>query len=301
MICLAAVLGMMIDRARDPSFWHWLAPDEVATASTLPQIEPSQAAWQEAVVPGPDDRDAEQHVLGEKLLDVVSDRASIGVEEMPAYWRLMNWSRAQTFADLQARARQDLLFSQLWSQPETYRGQLLQLRLHVRRAIAHDAPKNSAGVPQVYELWGWTDDSKSFPYVVLCNELPPGVPLGAEIRKEVTFAGYFLKLMAYEAYDKARAAPLLIGRIQALPDLPTASVERGRNGREFWGFFVLGGATFLGVCLFSRRRKLPTSPEASHVFDPQAWQLAPSFAGLDDVNSIDVGEVASSDAKNSDA
>ncbi len=34
MICLAVLLGMLVDRARDPLFWRWLAPHEAGAAVT---------------------------------------------------------------------------------------------------------------------------------------------------------------------------------------------------------------------------------------------------------------------------
>ena len=140
-------------------------------------------------------------------------------EEMPAYWRLMKWTRAETFAAMDHRAARDVPRLGLLEQPERYRGHLLRLRLHILRILDWEAPKNSADVKRVYEAWGWTDQSNSL-YVCAFTELPAGMKTGESQHEEGVFVGYFLKDLGYQALKRNHAAPLLVGRLQARSRLP---------------------------------------------------------------------------------
>jgi hypothetical protein len=128
----------------------------------------------------------------------------------------MKWARSLSFAELEERARRDVPFTKLWEQPDSHRGELIRLRLHVRRVIEHDnLAQNSAGLDTVYEISGVTDESKTNPYVVVCFELPPEIPVETNTYAEVVFVGYFLKIWAYSGGDeKNRGAPFLIGRVK---------------------------------------------------------------------------------------
>ncbi len=115
--------------------------------------------------------------------DAVSDRTELAVEENAGLLALDELEpnsivrRSRRSGTSRRRVRTALVAA------GKYRGELLHMRLHIRRALMHEAPTNKAGLKQVYELWGWTEESKSFPYVVLCSELPPGITLGAEVTK----------------------------------------------------------------------------------------------------------------------
>lgn len=147
----------------------------------------------------------------------VSDHAPLAAEEMPAYWRLMTWARERTFDELWKQSRGDILYTQLRQKPEAYRGKIVRLQLRLRRSLRHEAPQNRANVRQVYEAWGCTPESHPYPYLIVFSAPPPEFPLGATIDAEVSFAGYFLKSMAYESNGKKQGAPLLIGRVQWKP------------------------------------------------------------------------------------
>jgi hypothetical protein len=152
-----------------------------------------------------------------KQFEAIGEKSELALEEMPAYWRLMKWTRAQTFDELQTRAAGDVLYTQFFEEPQKYRGVPVRLRLHVKQIVAWDAPVNSAGVKTVYEVSGVTDDSGSYYYIVVCSELPAGMRPGTKLDEEGVFVGYFLKVMPYQASIKRLAAPLMIGRLRAVP------------------------------------------------------------------------------------
>lgn len=267
MLTLLIVLGLIYARARDPQTWRWLAPDdatpsdsdgvkaEAATGSKSPPVREPR----ETIASGPTDRDAEETKAAVQLLAAISDKAPLAPAEMPAYWRLMKWARAQSFDDLARRALRDIPFTHLFEVPDKYRGQPLRLRLHIKRILEYDAPPNPLGVERVYEAWGWTDDSKSYPYVVVFSELPSGLRVGSDVQEEGVFVGYFLKTMSYIAFDKSRAAPLLVGRLRAIDKKVARTTSAGNN---IW-HWLAGGALllFIGtrVWLFLSRRRQPLS------------------------------------------
>ncbi|MFO1019162.1 MAG: hypothetical protein U0903_00460 [Planctomycetales bacterium] len=224
LVFLLALIGVMINWARKPENWKWLASERGATVvvATTALEEPGTAPRRETVEPGPTDLDPQEKKSVQMAYEVIKDRAPLSVEEMSAYWKFMGWTRHQSFAEMLKRARKDLLFVHLWEQPEKYRGELIELRVHLRRILSHDAPANNANVKTVYEAWGPTDDSKSYPYVLVMSELPDQMPMGAKIEEEGVFVGYFLKNLAYEAFNARRAAPLLVGRLQRIAPRPSA-------------------------------------------------------------------------------
>lgn len=288
MLAMLAVLWMMAARARDPDTWRWLTSDpeggkkterdpEIADHAPPPAkaLRPAAAESADVAVPGPTDEDPEELDAAREEFQAVSDREPLAVEEMPAYWRLMKWARAQSFDQLKKRAAAEargqpgghIFFTQVWEQPEKYRGKLLYLRLHLKRALAHEAPENALGVKQVYEAWGWTEESKSFPYLVVFPDRPAGLPLGPDIHEEAVFVGYFLKLMSYEAFDVRRAAPLVIGRLHWKENLARTALRQNRPG-YFWPVALGGGVLLLvlvlrWVYLFRRPRKRQRSVETA--------------------------------------
>lgn len=221
------IVGMMYSRARDPRTWRWLAPEDGAPpvaalpAHAGPNAPTPPTAPTETVVPGPTDLDELDSPEVQTQFAALGDKAELAREDMPAYWRLMRWTRAQTFDELLARADQNVLYTQFFTgDPNNQRGKPFRLRLHIKRIVElkdQDVPDNSAGVNRLYEVWGTTDDSKTYLYVAVCPELPPGMQPGHEISEEGVFVGYFLKVMPYEAAVKRLAAPLMIGRLRAVP------------------------------------------------------------------------------------
>lgn len=232
LVLLLFIVGLCVLRARQPGFWTWIAIDDsrqlVLSAQDLPQnqLHTMVKAHKASAETG-----AATQVINNTLPDEwssftaetqpIEDRQALQQVDMPAYWRLMSWAKSESFLELLQRANPHVLFVNLWEEPQVHRGQPVRLRLNVRRVLSYQAGENNLGITQLYEAWGWTTDSKSFPYVVVFPELPAGLPLGADVNAEVEFAGYFLKVMAYDAYETRRGAPLLIGQLRLLQ--PTAT------------------------------------------------------------------------------
>ena len=269
LLLVIAVLWMLYGRMRDPATWRVLldANDDAAVAAQPSEPAPIPTPAAETVVAGPNDLNETEVAEAQEMFQLVGDRTTLKPREMHAYWRLMTWSRTVPFAELQQRALHDVPFTQLWEQPERYRGKPISLRLHVRRVLKYDAPANPQKLPQTYEAWGWTDESRSFPYVVVFPECPDGLPVGTDVRGEVEFVGYFLKVMSYTAFDTARGSPLLVGRVQVPAELSKPAPARTDPSLILWVMVIGIAATgiFVWMQFRSRRvvrnRSLPTDSE----------------------------------------
>ncbi len=237
-LMMLVVVGLVYFQMRDARNWRWLeaADDNDAPQAVKPAKEKEVASqWKETRITAPNDQNEEEHAVGLMQLDALLDKSAVQDVEMPAYWRLLKWSRSQSFEKLDERARRDVVFAQLAQRPEQFRGKLLRLRLHIRRIMRHDEVKeNSAEASRVFELWGFTDESKSYPYSVVVPEIPAWFKTGGEVEEECVFVGYFFKMLPYEAFDKTRLAPLLIGRLRPVnaPPKKKAAAAAGNSPVE---------------------------------------------------------------------
>jgi hypothetical protein len=288
MICCLLILGMIYSHAKNPQTWRWLVNEGNvrADAATEPNNDdkPAEPAPKEAIIPGPTDDDPAESKAAQPLFDIQTDRAPLAPTEMPAYWTAMRWARAQSFDEMSKRARENVRYAELWEQAEEYRGDLLKLRLHIRRVLEYDAPENSSGAAKVYEAWGWTDDSKSFPYILVFSELPPGMKVGAEVHEEGVFVGYFLKTMLYTAYDANRAAPLLVGRMRHIAS-PTIARRNATGANDFWTMVVVGGALLIVAGFAFRYYRGRTRSQAGAQAEPNEASLEDWLRDQTDTNA----------------
>lgn len=155
------------------------------------------------------------------LLSVVTDNSlRMAKREMPAYWELVRKTANSSFNELDEVSNSRTKFNDFYNEPAKHRGELVTLDIVVRRVTKYDAEaENSAGIKSVYEIWGSTDQSQAWLYVFITNALPEGFDEETLLRKKTSFAGYFLKLLAYQPGSaspnaKPLLAPLLVGRFK---------------------------------------------------------------------------------------
>ena len=292
---LLIVLGLIYSWASKPQSWRWLednsaAPDAADGRMALAEMGPStdggpgaagKAAADETVVAAPTDVDPAEREQAQHLFEAVSDKTVLAPEEMPAYWRLMKWTRAQTFAAMDHRAARDVPRLGLLEQPERYRGHLLRLRLHILRILDWEAPKNSADVKRVYEAWGWTDQSNSL-YVCAFTELPAGMKTGESQHEEGVFVGYFLKDLGFQALKRNHAAPLLVGRMQRVESSAPAPLVAQSDWHWLWMAAVIFVAIGFGVAWLRLRRVRPANvaaPSAADEAEMEDWFRSEGTAG----------------------
>ena len=243
MMALLFVVGMLIYWTRDPAMWRWIADDAPDDTAATTKLTPAETQDEETLVSGPNDLQPFEHSQAEHLFQAVTDKEPFAREEMPAYWKLMRWSMTESFDDLWERSRKDLYFTHLAEAPGKYRGELIGMKVSLRRALTHDAEENSAGVKQVYEAWGVTNESRSGLYCLLFYDKPPELAIKPSIHEEATFVGYFLKQFTYEdAMGVKRWAPVLIGRLRWRENVTRTALRRQREDSHLWPWIVIAGA-----------------------------------------------------------
>lgn len=245
------------------------------TAGSETAAKSDRQTFRDTVVPGPTDADPEEVAAAQSYFELITDRKELHEKnDMGSYWRLFRWTWAQTFEELEKRASREVLFQQLGETPQKYRGKPIRLRLHVKQIVKWDAPENRGNFKHIYEIWGATDDSMPFPYVVVVSELPPGLKIGANLRHEGVFVGYFLKNMAYRAHDVHRWAPLLVGRMHWQKDSSVAMREATDN-HVLWQWLAGAAlAAMLGVWIwlrFARISRPATAISPAADAEVEAW------------------------------
>ena len=233
---------------------------------------------------GPTDLDDEEGDALEKQGQAISDGGvELRKEEMPLYWRMFRWVNSQTAEQLLKRHDKTVTLHDMMRRPTKTRGKIVKLNLHVTRVLSYDvADSNIAKVKKVYELWGWSDETKAWLYCGVTPELPDKMPLGSELHEQVTFVGYFYKVQGYLAAnsrpnEKPLSSPLLIGRViwhpaKAVPPPPATEPF------WIWGSIGLAFLLFVGGCAYPFLR-----PKVVREYSPPVstnlneWAAKPNF------------------------
>jgi len=217
--------------------------------------------------------------------DRLLDKTPMASRDNPATKILLDRSRNTSSTKLARQARRDVMYTQLWERPDLYRGVPIHLEGTLRKSLVHQKVNPElTSKERVIEAWFFTRESHQLPYVVLVEDPPPGLVVGAEISEPVVVDAYFFRLLGYTAGDHARAAPLLIGRLRwAAADPKTGAPADAAAARgSSWSSTVYVVAALLALYLparlfFSihkaRRRAIPRT--GLFVGDRQLDDIAP--------------------------
>ena len=234
-----------------------------------PRVEPPPAA-RAADVPPPVVPDAGPGFAG------VVDKEPPTTGDNPAYAELLRRARGKTPGELARISRREVMFAQLLDRPELYRGVPIRVDGTALRVMVIDGV-SPALTPRrrLFQAWTITKDSMGYPFCLVTEDPPHDLAIGDDVNQRIYFDGYFLKLVAYQARDHSRFAPLLVGRIGKY-GAPAASgpllpLPRGWT-RSHSIVVGLGLLTFLGllrVLALLRRQRTPI------------WRPSASFAPSD--------------------
>jgi hypothetical protein len=141
----------------------------------------------------------------------VDDDTPFRSSESDAYYHLLKVLAEHDPNEIERASTGPVTFTQLFTQPKVYRGELVTFRGEVRSAVVRKPPHNSYGITTYYKTCIKPDDRAE---VVLAYflELGDDFPLGEQVRVPVEFTGFFYKRIPYEAGDGIRTAPLLLAR-----------------------------------------------------------------------------------------
>jgi hypothetical protein len=133
------------------------------------------------------------------------------------------WNQAiinafNTPADAFAKSAEDnshVTFAHLWGNPEQYRGKVIPLKGLLIRLRKWDAPigVQQHGIKYVYEGWVVGPTKGAYPFCIVFPLLPDGLKEAEDMRRQVSFNGYFLKKLKYPAGNGSKflQTPVLIG------------------------------------------------------------------------------------------
>ena len=224
-----------------------IAADSPKDAKPGKPANDASAPAAELTPTGPTDVDpTEQEDVKQDLAAISDGGLVMKKEEMPAYYRILNWVDHQPATLLRKRAKQDVLYSDFRLRPDSMRLQIVELNLTVRQIIAYtDAPKNGVTRPMttkekhsLYEVRGFTREGGSNLYFGVVPDLPKGMPVGTSIKEDAKLVGYFFKLQGYislqQQLDAERTrrkpvplkAPVILGRLMWTPP---ARAEAAQN------------------------------------------------------------------------
>jgi len=203
-------------------------------------------------------RDTDQfYRLPEEWLATVRDDQVIVVGDLEAeiYAKVVTLANYTSNRAFRAQARKDITPLHLQMEPALHRGSVVFLEGHLRLINRYTPPPEALqeGVNDLYEAWIFPDTFGSKAVCVVFTEWPAGLPrsiLGQRKTEKVRVqvAGYFFKLLAYEARDRDkpnRSAPLLIAHTLTLPG-PKIDPMTERNA---WLSYVIYGVPCLLVML----------------------------------------------------
>jgi hypothetical protein len=242
MVVMLGVILLLIVRSGNQETWAWLVNNSNAAVNKPDHTDNSamtvKAEEAEPASGGPTDLDPEELDAIREEFQVVRD----GTLDMPpvenhVYDRLLQWVGSQTISQMRKRAAKNAVFTQFYQSPEKYRGKLFEMEMNVRRVLKYQ--RNGL---DLYEVWGWTNESRSWPYVGVVIDLPKGMPIGPEVYEQVTLVGYFFKMQGYmEAGAKPRSAPLqaplFVGRLIWY----RSQIPQAQRSDWTWGLVLLGG------------------------------------------------------------
>lgn len=176
-------------------------------------------------------------------LSRVRDATFFGSRDHEAWFEI--GQKLQGLRSPEASKWETVGFTELFSQPRSFRGRPVRMRGTLRRLEKLSSLENDHGIDQFWQGWLEPAGGPASPVVVHFLRLPAGMTEGMELAETVMVNGYFLKNMAYRAADGVRLAPLLVSLEPVRPAAPSSDAQRG----GFWdrSITALGVVTMLGI------------------------------------------------------
>lgn len=178
-----------------------LAPDEFRAVST--DRQPSGSHPESLADPQ----------IDKSLLDQVRDN-TLGIRhyEADAFYTLLDHVRRVPHAAMEQAVIRDALYVNLMTDPEKYRGEVVQVVGELWRCYELPVPTNRYGIERLYEGWVFTPDSGTHPYRIVATQLGQGIRVGDNLRTPVRLIGYFFKREGYETPAGLHVAPTILAK-----------------------------------------------------------------------------------------
>lgn len=265
-----AIVVMSIFKSANPKNWAWLNPPQKQRQQLSPEeelrIKQLQETLTQQAVGQPDkmaapkkkraggaqkvapavDHAQELRIPKNVFAKINENALFIRHAEGEAYWTVFAKLKALPQAELEQAALRDVTYTQLFSDPDFYRGRLVTLEGELLQLNKLPPHENPAKIDTVYEGWLRNADSGKNPYVFHCLDKPAGLVTGNKLSEKVTVTGYFFKRYQYPAQSGLTyAAPMLLAkRVNWFP-----VIQRKAAADPRWVPLLLGGIATVGICL----------------------------------------------------
>ncbi len=201
-----------------------------------------------AVIILPDDEVSEnvdETLLGASpvALSKVRDASFFGSRDHDAWFEIGR--TLQGLRDPSASKWEAVGFTEVFSQPRSFRGRPIRMRGTLRRLEKLASIENDHGIDHFWQGWLEPAGGPASPIVVHFLRLPAGMTEGMNLAESVVVDGYFLKNLAYRAADGVRLAPLVLSLEPVLPAAPSSEDQRGGIWER--SITALGVVTMLGI------------------------------------------------------
>lgn len=154
----------------------------------------------------------ETHLDKSILRRVKDNELGIRRDEADAYYRVLEHARRMPTRDLERSGATDVLYINLMTQPDRFRGDPITIQGDLWRLYEFEAGPNPYGFKTLYEAWIFTGDSSNHPYRVVFSRLPRDLEPGENLRKPVRVTGYFFKREGYASNGGLHVAPTLLAQ-----------------------------------------------------------------------------------------
>ncbi len=166
------------------------------------------------------------------LLGRVRDDTVFRAAETGSFYNLLEVLNTAGEQELEKASLGDVSFTQLYTQPKEFRGDLVTISGAVRRVQAKRLAANASGIEQYYQVILEPND-RAYPVVVYCLELPDGFPSGERLNEPATLTGFFYKRWAHMSGKGISTWPLLLAKtIDWRPEARPAIAPRPQFNRQ---------------------------------------------------------------------
>ncbi len=243
LLLLVAIMGLVmlaIGRVRQPQMWRWMwfgqQPGAANQAANEPKIDtrlapkgrqPMQAdefVIERADKPAlPAGKKFFPGVNAEFLREVRDDTVFRSVEA-DAFYHLLGILKETDEKTLEAAAA-PVTFTQLFTQPKEYRGELVTVEGTLRRNESLPALQNKYGIEKYSKLVIQPND-RAEPLLIYCLEPPENMPLGDKLNQSLKATGFFYKRQAGMSGDGIRTWPLVLAKTVMVTAPPAVAAAK---------------------------------------------------------------------------
>ncbi len=262
-------------------------PQEAEDAATITQVEEVESSLPEL----PEEPVEEDVEISSDYFRTVEDY-SVGVRssESDSFFQVMSHASRVPILELNAAAEINVAREALFSAPDYYRGQVIEIEGLLRRLEKVSAELNGYGIEDYYIAWIITPTSDNIPYRVAGLFADDELPVSDLIEKKipVKLSGYFYKIQGYASQSDLQLTPLFIAnRITAAApaDMPISLTETSNPAR--W-LFVVFGAVFMMAIWSVYRSTVGSSRLRSH--RKESIESVADLSEIQGESSTDPGE-----------